>query len=72
MCITAVFFGHRILQSEHTSETSFIISAHRLTKITLLTLIATLYSRPRFKDARLKSTPRYKDDIFYRTMVARR
>ena len=30
------------------------------------------YSRPRFKDARLKSTPRYKDDIFYRTMVARR
>lgn len=30
------------------------------------------YSRPRFKDAWLKSTPRFQDDIFSRSMVPRR
>ena len=30
-----------------------------------------MYSRPRFKDARVKSTPRVKDAFFFRSMVPR-
>ena len=34
-------------------------------------LLPLKYSRPRFKDAHIKSTPRFKDDIFSESKVPR-